>query len=109
MSLLPDATLNGTFGLILVFVACELGHRITDAFDRIDFTIDQLDWYLFPIEVKRVLPMIIVSAQQPVSVGCFGSIVCIRDVFKNVSIDRKSFRYYVDINQCVNVANYIYM
>lgn len=90
MSLLPDATLNGAAGLILVFIACELGQRITDAFDGIDCTIDQLDWYLFPIEIKRVLPIIIVSAQQPVSVGCFGSIICIRVVFKNVGIDQKS-------------------
>lgn len=88
MPLLPGATLNGTFGLILVFIACELGQRISGTFDGIDVTISQFDWYLFPIEMKRMLPMIITSVQRPVSLECFGEIVCTREVFKNVSNDR---------------------
>lgn len=77
---------NGLCGLVAVFIACELGQRMTDAFDEINDTLDQSNWYLLPIEFQRILPMIMVNAQQPVFLECFGSIGCTRDVFKNVRI-----------------------
>lgn len=83
--LLP--VINGMIGFVLVFVACELGQRINCAFDDVSHTIEQFDWYLFPIEIKRTLPVIIANAQQPVSLDCFESVKCTRDVFKNVGID----------------------
>lgn len=82
--LLP--VINGIFGLATIFSASELGQRMNDAFEEIDLSIDQFNWYLFPIGIQRLLPMIIANAQQTVSMECFGSIVCTRDVFKNVGI-----------------------
>lgn len=79
--------LSGIFALTLVSIACELGQRLNNAFDRINLTIDRFNWYLLPNEVKRVLPVVIVIAQQPVSLKCYGSIVCTRDVFKDVCND----------------------
>lgn len=76
--------LDGIIALITVFIACELGQRMNDAFDRIGFTIERSNWYLFPIEVKRMLPMIMSIAQQPVELECFGSITCTREVFRKV-------------------------
>lgn len=78
--------INGVIGLGLVFIACEIGQILADAFDKINFTIDQLDWYLFPKDIQRMLPMIIEIAQESVSLECFGSISCGREVFKSVSI-----------------------
>lgn len=86
MSVLLNATLNGFFCLALVLNDCELGQRMTDAFEEINFTLNQFEWYLFPIEIKRMLPAIIANAQKTVAVECFGSIACNRDVFKNVGI-----------------------
>lgn len=77
---------NGLIAFATVFIACELGQRMTDAFDEIDSTICQFEWYLFPIEIKQILPTIIAIAREPVEVECFGSIACTREVFKNVSI-----------------------
>lgn len=79
--------LNGGFAFTTVLIACELGHRMNCSFERILFTIEQFDWYLFPIEIQRMLPLIIAIAQQPVTLECFGSIECSRQVFKNVGID----------------------
>lgn len=76
--------LIGIAALALVFIICELGQSLSNAFDEINVTINQFDWYLFPNEIQRVLPMIIAHAQQPVLVECFGSIACTRDAFKNV-------------------------
>lgn len=88
LTLLLTATINGIFGLILVFICCELGQRTTDMFDEMNSTIDQLDWYLFPIELERMLRMIIANAQRPVSLQCWGGIACTRDCFKNVGSER---------------------
>lgn len=77
----------GIIAIFAVFIACELGQRMNGAFDEIHLTIDQWDWYLFPIEVKRTLPMIIAIAQQSVELQCFGSITCTREVFRKVSVE----------------------
>lgn len=84
--LLP--VINGLVALALAFIACELGQRMNDAFDKIDIALERSKWYLFPIEIQRLLPMIHAITQQPVSLECFGSITCSRAVFKNVSIDQ---------------------
>lgn len=80
--------LCGIFAFTLVFITCELSQRLGNAFDEIDFIVDQFDWYLFPIEMKRLLPLIMSISQQPVSLECFGSIMCTREVFKNVRINQ---------------------
>lgn len=77
----------GTFALTFVFIACELGQRLTDAFEEIEDIVDHFDWYLFPNEIKRILLIVMVIAQQPVEMECFGSISCSRVTFKNVGID----------------------
>lgn len=82
--------LSGVFALALVFISCELGHRINEAFDAVNVYIEQLDWYAFPVEIQRMLPMIIANVQQPVPLDCFGSITCTRAVFKDVGIQHAS-------------------
>lgn len=76
--------LTGFFSFVLVFIVCELGQSMCNAFDEINVTINQFEWYLFSTEIQRMLPMITANAQQPVLVECFGSIACTRDAFKNV-------------------------
>lgn len=71
--------------LLTAFTACEIGQRINYAFDRIYSTVDQLDWYMLPLELKRLFPMIIGITQQPIEMECFGSITCVRPVFKDVN------------------------
>lgn len=69
----------------LVFVVCELCQRASYFFIEINSSIDILDWYLFPINVQKIMPTLLIMAQQPVEIECFGSIVCDRDTFKRVS------------------------
>lgn len=61
--------------------------------------IDALDWYIFPIEMQKMLPTILIEAQQLVALECFGSILCSREVFKQVSenVDIERTEYYSDI------------
>lgn len=82
-----------SFGL--VFIACELCERVSNAFEEICTVIDQLDWYKYPSDIKRMLPMIMMNVQEPIAIECFGSISCSRKVFKQVSHSSLTNKYYL--------------
>lgn len=67
-----------------IFISCELGQRLSDAFNEINDVIDRSEWNLFKNEFKRILPMIMIISQEPVMLECFGRISCCRDVFNKV-------------------------
>lgn len=73
--------------IVTVFGICELGERVSMAFDEISLALDQLKWYLLPREAWKSLPIILVVAQESVGLTIFGSISCNRIVFKEVSSD----------------------
>lgn len=75
-----------THAIVMVFLTCEHAQRFTNAFSGIDDVFDQLDWYLLPIEIKRILPTVILYVQQPVKVVFFGSFSCDRELSNRVSI-----------------------
>lgn len=68
-----------------VFIACDLGQRLNDAFAEIGELLYQCDWHLFSNKMRRTVVVILTVLQQPVSLQCFGSIGCNREVFKKVS------------------------
>lgn len=73
------------FGSIgFVYVCCEFGEKLSDAFEEIDSAIMQLDWYKFPAKFGKMLLMLIAGAQEPAKLRVFGSISCSREDFKNV-------------------------
>ena len=72
----------------VVFIACELGQRVNLAFVECSDMIDQFDWYLFPAEIQRLLPIILNFTQQPVEIKCFGSTTLDRETFKYVRITK---------------------
>lgn len=82
--LLLEAMFYGIWAVNLVLAVCELGQRFSNSFSEIDDRIGKLDWYLLPIEVKRMLPTIILYAEQPLIVTFFGSMSCCREQFKKV-------------------------
>lgn len=72
-----------------VFVVCELCQRVSQAFNEVNGVFTEFDWIVFPKEVKRLIPISIIFAQQAIDVKFFGSLNCSRDSFKQVSsIDR---------------------
>lgn len=68
-----------------IFFYCEFGERLGQLFVEVDDTIYQLDWYLYPEEIRRMLPTLIINVQEPMEIECFGSLSCCRDAFKQVS------------------------
>lgn len=43
-----------------VFVACETSQNGCDAVNAFDMEIIQIDWLVYPIEMKKMLPIIII-------------------------------------------------
>lgn len=70
---------------ILIFIYCELGHRVNEAFDGPYDAICQLDSYLYAMEIQQMLPVIILIAQQPIDLCGYGNFSCSRARFKSVS------------------------
>lgn len=78
-------TVAGTLSFMTLFATCEVYGMISSEFDTINDVIDQFDWYLFPINVQKALPMILLNVQQPIDINFFGSIRCNRETFRKVN------------------------
>lgn len=72
--------------LILAFIPCEMGERLSNGMLEIEDSMNQFDWYLFPFRIRKLLPIVLHGLQQPVQIDCFGSIAFIRETFKKVSL-----------------------
>lgn len=75
----------GFWALVVVFGICEGVQRLTNAFGDINDTILQLHWYLYPMEIQRLIVPISMYAQKPVEIAFFGRIQCSRQQFRKVS------------------------
>lgn len=73
------------YSFVFVFIASEFGHSISTAFIEIDYEIGQFDWYKFPMEMRKILPILLMVTQKPLTLEVFGSITCERETFKKVS------------------------
>lgn len=81
------------FSFVIIFLTCELGEMVYDSFDEFNNALNQCNWYLFPIEVRRIFALMITNAQQPVTIRGYGNTRCVREYFKQViSIDCTFYR-----------------
>lgn len=71
---------------VTIFGLCELGERVSNAFEESNGAFDRLKWYLFPVEMWQMLPTVIIAAQQPIKFDVFGKISCCREDFKMVRL-----------------------
>lgn len=72
------------FGIMLFI--CELGQRLNNAFVEIGDEIELFQWNLFPIEIQKMLPTVLVATNRPIVLEFFGSISGTRETFKEVSL-----------------------
>lgn len=72
------------WSFVQVFVICDACQRVTGHYDEIDIYF-QWDWYEFPKDVRRDLPLAIIGMHQPVELKGLGNIECTRDTFKKVT------------------------
>lgn len=77
--------------LFLLFIACELGERVSNEFEELDDAISSFNWYKFPQNTCRILPLIQMCTQQPVQIKVFGKkISCTREIFQKVSTNQSN-------------------
>lgn len=82
------------WSLALIFVICEISERVSSGFREIDFIIGQFTWYLLPINIWEMLPMITTYVQDPVIFVIFGAVGCNRYAFQKVSFTRKKMIFH---------------
>ena len=58
---------------------------VTGSFADLNDAIYQLDWYTFPSEIQRMLPTLMINAQQEVNIKGFGNVLCTRETFQKVN------------------------
>lgn len=90
--------LQAFLAFVLLFVVCEIGQQTTDAFNEVEYAIDRLDWYLYPIKMQKMLVPIMVYAQKPVDMEFFGSFTCNRDQFKKARLNSNLEIESIDLN-----------
>lgn len=83
---LLESIFCGFWAFVVVFFANEIGQRFSASFEKIEYEFDQLNWYLYPIKLQRIVPIMIVNVKQPIAIEFFGSAVCSREQFKKVRI-----------------------
>lgn len=83
--MLLKSIFGGFWALCLVFTACELSQRLCNAFNEVDEALCQLDWYLLPTEIQKMLPILMMYAHEPIIVKFFGNISCSRQQFTKVN------------------------
>lgn len=66
------------------FITNEIGERLTTQFNAINKEINRCDWYLYPIEIQRMLPTIMINAQKASPFECLKIISCSRKQLKQV-------------------------
>lgn len=77
---------SGFGALMLIFICCEFGQRFSNAYDELNDAVNRMDWYLIPIDLHRILLIVMINTQKPLDVNFFGSISCSREQFKRVSV-----------------------
>lgn len=67
-----------------VAIICELCERMSDEFEEFRVQIMTFKWYSVPIEMRKMLVIIMQTAQKPIEFECFGSISCNRETLAKV-------------------------
>lgn len=75
-----------TFNLFLIF--CEFGEQMSGLFGGIYEQIFSLDWYTYPVELQRIMPVILMNSQKPVVLKGFGNVPVTRLNFKSVNLHK---------------------
>lgn len=81
-----ESAVFGCQALALLFFATETGQICCNKFEGINDKVNELDWYLLPVEIQRMLPTILAHTQQPVFIYCYGGTTASRETLKKVYV-----------------------
>lgn len=73
------------WSFIQMFVFCNFGEYVNNGFEELSDRLYCCDWYSFPCEIRRMLPIVMIATQKPVLRGS-GDIPCSRESFSEVDL-----------------------
>lgn len=73
------------WAFLSILLICELGDRVINSFRTID-VYSLCDWHLFPANMRRVLPTVLINIQTAVALEGYGNVRCSRDTCKRVNL-----------------------
>lgn len=71
------------WSFILIFFLCEFGEIVATQFDMFHVEFSKCKWYLLPLEMQRML-LILLADVQPMTIRGYGDVMCTRVTFKKV-------------------------
>lgn len=74
------------WSFFMIFLHCNFGEIITNAFSDINEQLYQCDWYTFPLDIQRMQATILINTERPILLKGFGNILSTRDTFKRVNL-----------------------
>lgn len=82
------AQLMVCFSLSMVYVAilCLYGNHVTTEFEAANAAIYNCSWYEYPLEMQKMLKMMLMVSQKPVIIQGHMNTQCTREVLKKVII-----------------------
>lgn len=81
----------------VTFLICNFGEDVTTKFIMCDRAMYECQWYRFPNEVQKMLPIIMISTQSPLIFRGFANVFCTRETFKRVA--NGGFSYFTVLRQ----------
>lgn len=72
------------WSFVLIYFYCNLGEMVAAQFNKFDDELCKCNWYLFPIEAKRIFLIFICETQQLTLFRGYGNIECTRQAFEQV-------------------------
>lgn len=96
-------TFYASYALGSIFFICEVGQRVSDAFEGIDDVVMDFEWNSFPHEIQKLLPTIMIMTQKPVVMECFGSTSALRESFKKVFYQSIGFTLSINLTEYKNI------
>lgn len=66
-----------------IYIFCHFGNKVTSAYQELNESIYLCDWHLFPMEIRKYLPILIMIVQKPIYMRGFG-FNCTLETFKTV-------------------------
>lgn len=78
--------------LPFMFIFCHFGENVKTAYLDLSDSIYGISWYLYPVKIQKLLPVILMSSAKPIRFESVGSLDCSYETFKSVNETFKSWQ-----------------
>lgn len=95
MDVMIFVLLKSLYAFVMIFNYCEACETFRKYFDGFYDDLNRLNWYNYPINIQRMMVIVIATAQKPAEIVGYGNVLCTRNLFKSVICE--SILIYINI------------